>query len=764
MTDTPSGLKRPREGDHEREWKRRREDEERDRSRQRDRRDVHLMESRRMSRDSSRDRHRDRRGRGGCRDDYRRDSRDDRDSDRDRARDRPRDRNRDRGRERGRERGKIKERETQERYSRSRSHPLREVERKPANGNLVKDRDSEMEEGEISPTRTPPREPSRHRSVSYVSTPHPLHRDSEPLHTTSERGHASERKAAEAPKPQESLEPQPELELATQEEEKSVEQIMEERRRRRAAILAKYAREKAAMTPSSTSTPDRGVTPSAAVQPLVQRLTIEDQTGSRESSVIHQETGTASATVRSNSRSASPTHAEDMGHNLFDLTKDGSEEQADKITKEDGEQISAADYDPSLDRREDEARRVGIWNGQAKANGKEDKMDVDVVEEEVTDEEDEDVEDMFAIATSEPKKKKKVKKISVMKPVIATTTMDTAADPEGYYQIILGEQLDGARYQVFSSLGKGIFSNVVRARVISGEGSETGKEVAIKIVRAQESMHRAGLKEVQILNKLRQADPDDKKHIVRLERTFEHRGHLCLVFENLSMNLRDLIKRFGKEIGLNIRAMFLALSLLRKCNIMHADIKPDNILVSENKAMLKVCDFGSASDITENEITPYLVSRFYRAPEIILGLPYDGAIDVWSIGCTLYELYTGKILFPGRSNNQMLLFMMELKGRFNSKMIKKAKFGEVYFDDVGGFLSLERDKVTGADVTRTVHMSKPTRDLRARLAHSSSQKMKDNELKMVMSFIDLLEKCLVLDPARRLTSKDALMHPFIRGV
>jgi len=64
------------------------------------------------------------------------------------------------------------------------------------------------------------------------------------------------------------------------------------------------------------------------------------------------------------------------------------------------------------------------------------------------------------------------------------------------------------------------------------------------------------------------------------------------------------------------------------------------------------------------------------------------------MGCTLYELYTGKILFPGRSNNQMLLLMMELKGRFNSKMIKKAKFGDVYFDEMGGFESVEADRVT----------------------------------------------------------------------
>ena len=112
------------------------------------------------------------------------------------------------------------------------------------------------------------------------------------------------------------------------------------------------------------------------------------------------------------------------------------------------------------------------------------------------------------------------------------------------------------------------------------------------------------------------------------------------------MNLRDVVKRFGKDVGLNIRAvrayahqLFLAMSLLRKCNIMHADIKPDNILVStpspptyltliwiafqvnEQKTLLKLCDLGSASDVSENEITPYLVSRFYRAPEISTSIP-----------------------------------------------------------------------------------------------------------------------------------------------
>ncbi len=163
------------------------------------------------------------------------------------------------------------------------------------------------------------------------------------------------------------------------------------------------------------------------------------------------------------------------------------------------EQISAADYDPSLDRREDEEKRVRavIGNGEHAVD-----LEVAEVEEDVGEED--DVDDMFALATNE--KKKKVRKVTVrsnpfiisvfrlhldqklVAPALITTTLDSASDPEGYYQVILGEQLDGGRYQVFSSLGKGMFANVVRARVLQGEVGEAGKEVDIKIVRSQESM------------------------------------------------------------------------------------------------------------------------------------------------------------------------------------------------------------------------------------------------------------------------------------
>lgn len=169
------------------------------------------------------------------------------------------------------------------------------------------------------------------------------------------------------------------------------------------------------------------------------------------------------------------------------------------------------------------------------------------------------------------------------------------------------------------------------------------------------------------------------------------------------MNLREVLKKSGiRDVGISLRAvrayaqqMFLGLSLLRKCHILHADLKPDNILVTESQSTLKICDLGSASDVTENEITPYLVSRFYRAPEIILGMPYDYAIDMWSIGCTLYELYTGKILFTGRTNNQMLRSIMECRGKFSVKLLKKGQFSPLHFDEMGNFRSVEKDKITG---------------------------------------------------------------------
>ena len=95
------------------------------------------------------------------------------------------------------------------------------------------------------------------------------------------------------------------------------------------------------------------------------------------------------------------------------------------------------------------------------------------------------------------------------------------------------------------------------------------------------------------------------------------------------INLRELTKKYGAGVGLNLdgvcvyaKQMLVALHHLKNCGVLHADIKPDNILVNKKRNIVKICDFGSAMLSGDNELTPYLVSRFYRAPEVILGLKY----------------------------------------------------------------------------------------------------------------------------------------------
>ncbi|XP_042482834.1 serine/threonine-protein kinase prpf4B-like isoform X2 [Macadamia integrifolia] len=282
---------------------------------------------------------------------------------------------------------------------------------------------------------------------------------------------------------------------------------------------------------------------------------------------------------------------------------------------------------------------------------------------------------------------------------------DNWDDAEGYYSYRFGEILDG-RYEVTAAHGKGVFSTVVRAKDLkSGKGDP--EEVAIKIIRNNDTMYKAGLEELIILKKLAGADPENRRHCVRFFSSFKYRNHLCLVFESLHMNLREVLKKFGRNIGLNLGAvreyakqLFIALKHLRNCGVLHCDIKPDNMLVNEAKNVLKLCDFGNAMFAGKNEITPYLVSRFYRAPEIILGLPYDHPMDMWSVGCCLYELYSGKVLFPGPSNNDMLRLHMELKGPFPKKMLRKGGFIHQHFDQDLNFHATEEDPVTKKTVKR----------------------------------------------------------------
>ncbi|KAJ8907738.1 hypothetical protein NDN08_007844 [Rhodosorus marinus] len=336
-----------------------------------------------------------------------------------------------------------------------------------------------------------------------------------------------------------------------------------------------------------------------------------------------------------------------------------------------------------------------------------------------------------------------------------------ATDTEGYYVFRPGELLEG-RYRVMNTMGKGVFSTVIRAQDVRSQ-----QDFAVKAIRNNDVMLRAGQKEIAILKKLNETDPQGKRHCVKFLESFQHKGHLCLVFECLDVNLRELLRKYGSGRGISMQGvriyasqMLSALYLLQKNKVIHADIKPDNIMVTKTKNAIKLGDFGSAFTTDEGmDVTPYLVSRFYRAPEIVLGLPYGHPIDIWSLGCCLFELYTGKIAFPGRSNNEMLKLFQEVCGAIPNKLIRKAQFRENHYDSSFRFIQREIDPVSKAEVERVVAVpQRPARDLKDAMLAAAEP----SEKKHAALLSDLLDKMFVVDPSRRISVLNALKHDLFK--
>ncbi|KAF2644890.1 kinase-like protein [Massarina eburnea CBS 473.64] len=352
--------------------------------------------------------------------------------------------------------------------------------------------------------------------------------------------------------------------------------------------------------------------------------------------------------------------------------------------------------------------------------------------------------------------------------------MDNWDDSEGYYKIIRNELVHHEHYRIINQVGKGVFATVAQAEDMKVPPNEDGSRnlVAIKIIRRNDLMRAASLKEMNFVRKVNEADPLDRRYIVRLIDTFDHKGHLCGIFEHMSKNLRDLLKE-GNSNGITLQAirvyarqMFVGLWHLQSCQIVHCDLKPDNILVSHDRKTIKLCDFGTAVDKRDiMDRTEYLVSRFYRAPEIILGMEIGYGIDMWAIGCTLYELWTGKILFTGRSNNQMIKAFMDCLGWPTEKLLKKGILQNIIEHFEAGppltFISREVDKHGIASVRRIEQPRKIVRDLKMRIGDAAADCGPGGPTATELNdFTDLLGACLNMNVEKRIQPINALMHKF----
>ncbi|KAF7586823.1 hypothetical protein BBP40_008263 [Aspergillus hancockii] len=317
-------------------------------------------------------------------------------------------------------------------------------------------------------------------------------------------------------------------------------------------------------------------------------------------------------------------------------------------------------------------------------------------------------------------------------------------DDRGDYNIVIGDHL-AYRYEVVDVLGKGSFGQVLRC-----VDHKTGGLVAVKIIRNKKRFHQQALIEVNLLQKLKEWDPNRRHSVVNFTQSFYFRGHLCISTELLGMNLYEFIKAHDFK-GFNLKLIrrytkqiLSTLVLLHAKKVIHCDLKPENILlVHPMSSEIRVIDFGSSCFENEKVYT-YIQSRFYRSPEVILGMSYGMPIDMWSLGCILAELYTGYPIFPGENEQEQLACIMEVFGPPEKHLIEKSTRKKLFFDSLG------KPRLTVSSKGRRRRPS--SKELRQALKC-------DDE-----AFLDFISRCLRWDPARRLSPHDALRHEFVTGL
>ncbi|KAK9812204.1 hypothetical protein WJX73_003998 [Symbiochloris irregularis] len=337
------------------------------------------------------------------------------------------------------------------------------------------------------------------------------------------------------------------------------------------------------------------------------------------------------------------------------------------------------------------------------------------------------------------------------------------------------------RYVVKEMLGQGTFGQVVRCTL-----QDTQENVAVKVIKNQTAFYHQARLEVGILQFLNtRGDPQDQHHIVRMRDFFVHCNHLCIAFELLSINLYELIKMNhfrGLSTGLVrvfVEQILRALVVLHASNIIHCDLKPENVLLSSVEggfnSSIKVIDFGSAC-FEHHTMYAYIQSRFYRSPEVLLGSAYTLAIDMWSLGCIAAELFLGLPLFPGASEHDLLVRIVEMLGLPPQHVLATAQHTAKYFQRLDApeppgrppfrlrtqaeFEALHSQQ---APAGKRYFQQAKLADIidaypcKAGLSDAEQQEQRQSR----EAFFDFLSGILDTDPLTRWTPRQALQHPFI---
>ncbi|XP_063758740.1 homeodomain-interacting protein kinase 3-like [Eleginops maclovinus] len=320
-------------------------------------------------------------------------------------------------------------------------------------------------------------------------------------------------------------------------------------------------------------------------------------------------------------------------------------------------------------------------------------------------------------------------------------------------------------YAILKVLGAGCYGQVVECLKL-----DTDEIVAVKVL-IQLNSKKNNMREILSLERLRGLDPD-KSNIVRCHEWFQNMDRTFIVFEMLDMSLHDYMNSKGRlplplnGIRMVIKDLATALDTLKGIGIIHTDIKLDNVMLKDHHLQpfsVKLIDFGLA--VKTSEVWPGAVVQplWNRSPEVLLGLPFNEAIDTWSLGTVMAEMLLGFPLFPGRNEYDVLRYIIDLLGKPPKELLNIALNTALYFKEISK--KMHWTFMTPNEYqSKTMQKAKEYREYRfcsleslkkTRWIKKNSPASEDRA-----ACVELLQEILQVDQKERITPAQILTHPF----